>query len=394
MELDAIRSTPANAVEVDRLSALRELRLMDTPPEERFDRITRLAREIFDMPIAAVSLIGADRQFIKSGQGAVADAPRAHTFCGTTVTMPTALIVADADEDPRFSGSPLVTGDPHLRFYAGFPLTVSGGHRIGALCVMDTQPREFGPAQVDLLEEMARWVELELSTAERLDHASAVQQTLTAADLPELPGFQFAELSVPTLGLRGDFADWRTVPDGIEVTLGDVMNKGEVAGLLAATVRATVRALARHVPFPTVVTEACALVEKDLHRTDSYATLFHARLNRDGWLEFLDAGLGLMVVVRAWGGHRHLPTRDLPFGIVDGSGATPNSLWLEIGDTVLVFTDGLLGLWDGSLRHLSDLEAMVRSSNDAGEVVARLGAMAGEQARTKDITALVIRRVS
>jgi signal transduction histidine kinase/CheY-like chemotaxis protein len=128
--------------ETARLKTLRALEILDTPPEAAFDRITRLARNIFGMPMAAISLVDQDRQWFKSRDG-VADeeTPRSVSFCARTILSNDVMVVPDALRDARFAANPLVCGNPGIRFYAGAPLRTNGGHNLGSLCIMDTVPR-------------------------------------------------------------------------------------------------------------------------------------------------------------------------------------------------------------------------------------------------------------
>jgi signal transduction histidine kinase len=129
--------------EEERLAALREYAIMDTPPEAAFDRIVALAADLFDVPIAAMTLIDSDRQWMKSIVGLDAnETPRDHAFCRYTILGDEVLVVPDAEQDDRFRDNPLVVDDPSIRFYAGAPLRLRSGHRLGALCVIDRTPRQ------------------------------------------------------------------------------------------------------------------------------------------------------------------------------------------------------------------------------------------------------------
>jgi len=157
--------TPSN--ETRRLQTLRGLKLLDTPPEERFDRVTRLAKQIFATPIALVSLVDADRQWFKSAQGLDApETPRNVSFCGHAILDDKIMVVNDAAEDERFCDNPLVCNDPNIRFYAGYPLSAPDGSRVGTLCVIDRVPREISAEQAQLLRELGRMVEEELVNAD------------------------------------------------------------------------------------------------------------------------------------------------------------------------------------------------------------------------------------
>ncbi len=153
---------PAN--EIERLAALRSLGLLDTPPEQRFNRITRTAARIFNVPIALVSLVDAERQWFKSRYGLHAsETPRSVSFCGHAILNDYALVVEDALLDARFADNPLVTGLPRVRFYAGQPLYGPGGVKLGTLCLIDHEPRQFGAHDRLALADMAGWVERELN---------------------------------------------------------------------------------------------------------------------------------------------------------------------------------------------------------------------------------------
>ena len=145
------------ADEPERLAALRTLAVLDTPPEDRFDRLTRLAAIIFECPIALVSLVDSERQWFKSCVGLAAnETPRDVSFCGHAIHRDEALVVRNALADPRFADNPLVTHAPAIRFYAGQPLRSPGGHRIGTLCVIDREPRVPTAAQLAALADVGR----------------------------------------------------------------------------------------------------------------------------------------------------------------------------------------------------------------------------------------------
>ncbi|KQP11681.1 GAF domain-containing protein [Pseudorhodoferax sp. Leaf265] len=148
-------SAPLPADEDARLRALRALLVLDTPPEERFDRIVRFAAEQMDMPIALVSLVDGDRQWFKSRIGmAAAQTARDISFCAHAILQPGTFVVEDALLDARFADNPLVTGAPHVRFYAGAPLSAPGGERVGTLCVLDSRPRNLDAVELAVLEAL------------------------------------------------------------------------------------------------------------------------------------------------------------------------------------------------------------------------------------------------
>ncbi|MBV8605520.1 MAG: sensor domain-containing diguanylate cyclase [Pelomonas sp.] len=149
--------------EPQRLQTLHSLRLLDTVAEERFDRLTRLARRLFDVPIALVSLVDANRQWFKSRAGLEAtETPRRVSFCAHAILGDGLFLIPDAQRDPRFADNPLVTGEPFIRFYAGQPLRASNGAKLGTLCLLDQRPRRLGEEDIALLRDLANMAEQEL----------------------------------------------------------------------------------------------------------------------------------------------------------------------------------------------------------------------------------------
>lgn len=152
----------AALAEAGRLKALRDLELLDTRPEPAFDRVVELAQNLFEAPIALISLIDAGRQWFKSKTGlTVSETPRDLAFCNRAIMEGGVYVVSDASQHPLFQDNPLVTAEPHIRFYAGAPLTVRNGHRIGTLCVIDRKPRSFSSDDGNRLRMLAGLVVIE-----------------------------------------------------------------------------------------------------------------------------------------------------------------------------------------------------------------------------------------
>ena len=148
---------PAN--EEERLLDLQSYDILDTPDEEAFDEIARIASIIFDMPIALVSLVDEERQYFKARVGVEArETHRNLAFCAHTILDSKVMVVEDACEDKRFVDNALVTEDPRIRFYAGAPLMTDEGHNLGTLCVIDTKPRTITAQQEKILQALARRV--------------------------------------------------------------------------------------------------------------------------------------------------------------------------------------------------------------------------------------------
>ena len=153
-----------------RLAATRSLGLWKTPPEERFDRVVRVAAAAFDVPIALIALMERDREWFKSCYGVeFREVPRDASFCGHAIFERQPLVVSDAHLDERFADNPYVTGFPGVRFYAGHPLILSNGCCVGTLCILDVRPRHFDNVGISLLRDLSQFAiaELERSKAEQ-----------------------------------------------------------------------------------------------------------------------------------------------------------------------------------------------------------------------------------
>ncbi|HWH32870.1 MAG TPA: ATP-binding protein [Egibacteraceae bacterium] len=159
-----------------RLEALRALGVLDTPPEERFDRIARAAADTLGTPIALITLVDDQRQWFKARVGLpLSETPRSQSFCARAIDSPDLLVVHDAREDPRFADNPLVTGEPHIVFYAGAPVSAPSGERVGTVCVIGHEPRALSEVERRFLAALATWASSELAAAE-------VNDVLTALD--------------------------------------------------------------------------------------------------------------------------------------------------------------------------------------------------------------------
>jgi len=158
-----------------RLATLRGLNILDSPSEERFDRLTRIAQRILEVPIALVSLVDSNRQWFKSRQGLAAmETPRSISFCGHAIHSDEAFVIPDATLDARFADNPLVIGAPCIRFYAGQPLKANNGSRLGTLCLIDTKPSQLSQTDLDLLRDLGALVEIELNLRDTLETRDAM----------------------------------------------------------------------------------------------------------------------------------------------------------------------------------------------------------------------------
>jgi len=185
--------------EASRLGTLRSLDILDTAAEERFDRLTRMSKRLFGVPIALVSLVDENRQWFKSCVGlSVSETPRDISFCGHAILGDDIFVIPDAAQDIRFADNPLVTQEPHIRFYAGCPLSSQNGSKLGTLCIIDTKPRSLDPEDLDTLRDLASMVERELEAVQlatldeltkisnRRGFLSLAQHTLSLCDREDI----------------------------------------------------------------------------------------------------------------------------------------------------------------------------------------------------------------
>lgn len=178
-----------------RLKTLRSLDLIDTPSEDRFDRLTRMAMRIFSVPISLICLVDENRVWMKSYLGlSVSEGPRDTSFCGHAILGSDTFIVPDATKDKRFADNPAVVSGLNVRFYAGYPLKVKNS-RVGTLCVVDTKPRNFSNEDIELIKDLARMVEYELIAIQM-----TTQDVMTK--LPNKRGFISIANKILSLSIR------------------------------------------------------------------------------------------------------------------------------------------------------------------------------------------------
>lgn len=384
-------------LEQERLAALRNYDIVDTPGDGTFDRITGMAARLLRVPIAIVSIVDEDRIWFKSRQGLdVTDVPRSPGLCASAILQTDPYLLPDARLDPVALTNPLVAGEFGLRFYAGVPLTMSDGHNLGTLCVIDKEPRALSSEELATLGDLAQLVvhELELRFAARMavgfesemrrsseELAGALQAALLPPHLPRIPGLELAAYYQPAARERigGDFYDLFPLPRrGWGIAMGDVCGKGPRAATITAAARYALRAAAVDHDAPSEVLSVLneTLLIDDGHEDTRFCTLIYARLRPHGRNFSVTVGSGghpLPLVLRHEDGSVN-PVGE--YGTLVGS--LPNvsfhdrSIRLRSGDTLVLYTDGVTEAQvDGAQLGRDGLAGILRSCRDlpAGGVV-------------------------
>ncbi len=232
-------STSPTSPEAQRLAALRRFDIVGTPPDERFERVARLARALFDVPVALVTFITDDQQWCKVALGGNFDGPREHAFCDITIRDDAPLVVPDATADPRFADNLYVTDEPGIRFYAGVPLVTQDGHRIGSLCVIDFAPRPRpSDAQMAQLQDLGAMVMSELELRVAKQHTERTLESISDGFFSLDADWRFtyvnqeAErlLERPRAALLGSVI-WEMFPEAIGTTFHDEYQRARADGV-------------------------------------------------------------------------------------------------------------------------------------------------------------------
>ncbi|MFT2690999.1 PP2C family protein-serine/threonine phosphatase [Clavibacter zhangzhiyongii] len=383
----------ADLRERQRLETLESLHVFGSGPETRFDRITMMIAEFYRVPIAGIGIIGADAIWMKSSIGLPSPRwGRDGTFTEAALGADGMLVVEDARDDPRLASSPSATGALGIRFYAAQQLRAADGNVLGVFFVADTAPRAFGTSDRARLALIGDFFSEELARETDSQRAAEVARALSPKAAPHLDGYEIAGTSIPAQVVGGDVHDWFLEGDDLRLTLADVMGKGVGAAILAAGVRASIRLASRtHGVRSTMVRAADALVD-DLSSAGSFSTVFHARLAvATGVLTYVDAGHGLSLLIRADGSAVRLHGRHLPLGLEAEDAWEEESVRLEPGDSLVVFSDGLLDFFDdeeATYAYLSGLMARHASPQRFVDALVKL-TPAGQP---DDCTVIAVRR--
>ncbi|MEM6883487.1 MAG: GAF domain-containing SpoIIE family protein phosphatase [Verrucomicrobiota bacterium] len=351
--------------ETERLKDLYTLELSQSESEDRFDRMTRLAAKLFNVPMAYISLVDSDQPWVKSrvGIGACSTC-RDSSFCGHTILQDDVMIIADTHQDRRFSDNPMVTGEPHIRFYAGQPLKGRNGYNIGTLSLLDHQPRDLSKDERQLLSDLTRMVEKELHLSDLLEMQQQLigkqeqvnQQLAEAADyvksqLPEpLTGadelVQADWIYHPSSDLGGDSMCYGWIDDEhFGIFLIDVTGHGISASLLSTSILHY--AHSQHLAeLDWDLSEAARQINVNFQSVNHSGRLFsmwagiYEKSTRK--LRYFNGGHPAPFLKRASSGAvESLDVRDLIFGVNPEHEYQVGECVIESGDQFMVFSDGI-----------------------------------------------------
>lgn len=378
------------AQELERLDDLRSLELLDTPSEERFDRITRLASDFFQVPTAFVALIDGERQWFKSRQGlCLAETPRAISFCQYTIQRDTPLIIPDTYLNPASRTHPMVVGEPYIRFYAGIPLSGPRGKKIGTFCLADVVPRKFGEEEIAQLTIFAALIEREinlgqiiqtqnelLQTRERLietqgkldqefsDAVSYIRSILP----PPLKGGETIDWQFhPSTHLGGDGLGYRRIDgDRIAFYILDVTGHGLGSALLAVSVMELLRLRTATIDFskPGEVLERLNRTFQMKDHAGKFLSVWYGVYSRSARrITFANAGHPPALLLTYEDGKPHLRKTEFGggiLGIVPEIQVQEQVIDFPLNSEILLFTDGLYEMLDPQSGHGSYDEFFTR----------------------------------
>jgi len=400
---------PIPADEAERLADLQALAILDTPGEERFDAIVRLAQQLFEVPAAYIALIDSNRQWFKAKCGVTVDETgREVSFCGYAILEDQLMIVPDARLDRRFNDNPLVIGEPYVRFYAGHPLAGRRGFNVGTLCLVDREPRTLSDRQQVLLKSLAQMAEEQLhlvdlvaTQRELLETQAQLLQTQQrlAGELREAEDYVRSLLPaplksepirtdwtyVPSSQLGGDLFGYHWLDDRRFVLyLLDVCGHGVGASLLASSVQSSLRR--QTLPDcdfgdpAQVLTALDRAFPMDEHH-QKFFTIWYGVYDRETReLRCSSAGHHPALVFPALEAEsQRVGPRGLMIGILDNRQAEIESILLPPGARLDLFSDGAFEIRrpDGTMLGLDGLGVILRGlpcvlESQTAEVYSRL----------------------
>lgn len=364
-----MQAPPIPSNESERIADLRALHILDTPPERRFDGMVALATRVFGVPMAYVAMVDSDRQWLKAKCGInTTQTGRDISFCGHAILQKEPLVIPDAKADPRFHDNPLVTKEPHIRFYAGYPLAGPNGHNVGTFCLAAPFPRHLSEREMQLFSEMAVLVEQEVNLVDLIAAQREVLETKNrlvesqrriAKELLEAASYVRSMLPAPMASpvrtdwefasssqLGGDFFGYHWLDDErLAVYLLDVCGHGVGAALLSVTVQNALR----RGTLPDADFADPANVLAALNRTfpmeennNKFFTIWYGVFSRaSGTLRYCTAGHPPAILFEPGAKTpKRLGEPNVMIGVIPDVEYVAESMAIRPGDRLYLFSDG------------------------------------------------------
>ncbi|MCS5730500.1 SpoIIE family protein phosphatase [Herbiconiux moechotypicola] len=384
--------------DAERVAALEAYGLLDSELESRFVGYLTMVADFFGMNQAAIAIADDSDLIIKAsvGLGDAVRIPLQGSFTEAALMSGEPVVVEDGSSDARFHDHPSVVAAPFLRSFAVSPLHAAGGERIGVFALADPRPRSFSGAELQNISRIVSWVEAELAAERESQRARDVQRALQPPVKLDVPGYDVDGILIASHDVGGDFYDWRSDATGVALTLGDVMGKGTGAALLAATIRGALKTSVVTEPgcVESRVATAAVALDEEFAAAEAFSTLFHAHLElADGHVAYIDAGHGLAAHLRPDGRSALLSANNQPFGLNPVDSWQVGTVTLEAGDTLMVVSDGMLELGDGTLSALlTDLADLGSAPRLAEAVESLILRRSGRSAPPDDVCIVRVRR--
>ncbi|HET9138830.1 PP2C family protein-serine/threonine phosphatase [Actinophytocola sp.] len=368
--------------------------LLRADSDDRVNRIPALALRVLDAAGAGIAMLSPAPAVNAAAGLPAADSAEAEALARFAVSHAGLNVIEDVRPD---AGLGMLPNQQPIRFYAGIPVRSPAGDPLGSLFVVDHRPRNFSKREVMLLAELKWWVERALQQSAELFHAAEVQRKLMPEQPPRVDGYEFAAACVPCRGVGGDFFDWYFTDRGVAMTLADVMGKGIGGAIVMSAACSILRGAGRQYPPAQAIEFADHALREELESTETMITVCHGELTpATGVVRYVDAGHGLMFTLLADGTVRRAPAsmKSLPLGIFPDEPRPEIAMRLAPGDAAVIFSDGLLDLYDGTAASIDVIaaEAGAVLGQGAEAIVDHFIERATGKALSDDVTVCAYRR--
>lgn len=347
--------------EAERMELLHQLHILDTDTEEIYDGIVYIASKICQVPVSTITLIDRDRQWFKSAIGVThRENPRVHSFCARAILGDDILEVPDSLKDQRFKDNPLAQTDPGVRFYAGIPLELKDGLKVGTLCVIDHKPNKLSEEQLKALRylgwQVTKLLDLRLKNELLLQKQNALDDNLNAASviqksfLPpasiQIDGFQIASFWHPAHVLGGDIFNVIKGKDRVIFYMIDVCGHDVPSALVTVSIS---QFFYQHVNAPKAISPKAFMKvlneEYPFDRFDRFFTIFYLIVDpMTGHYQYSSCGHPPAIILKKNGALKLLDQRGMLIGIQQELNFEEDEGFLENGDKVFLYTDGIIEL--------------------------------------------------